>query len=44
MAALNTKLFINKKLNQGSWHCSINQAVTCEPVASPLYEVNIFGT
>ena len=35
IAVVNTKLFINKKLDIESWHCTaLTQAVTCYPVAT----------
>ena len=46
-AVVNTKLFVNSKLDKESWHCSskpVTQAVTCEAVATPPYGVNFSGT
>ena len=44
IAVVNTKLFINKKLNKESSTAALTQAVSCEPITTPLYGVNLFGT
>ena len=47
ISVVNTKMFINKKLDKQSWHCSINPGSYISPGATPdtpSYGVNFFGT
>ena len=38
------RLFINKELEKSLGTAALTLAVTCEPLATPRYGVNFFGT
>ena len=44
MDVVNTELFVHKNWIKTHGTATATQAVTCEPVATPPYGVNFFGT